>query len=141
MSTFPNNDLSTASDEYLMNIVRQGNNFNPELVAKAKQLAMERKLVTPEEIINLPRQLQLERLAISQIHLQYSPELIKQNLSKTESNEDLVLKALNNAARSVVIKDGYKKDKDDGETSPWMILFAIFVIVRLVITLVRIAGN
>lgn len=139
MNTPKPSNLTNVSDEYLMNLVRQGNNFNPELVAEAKQLAMERKLVTPADIINMPRQLQLERLAISQIHLQYSPELIKQNLLNTESDETLVYKALNQAARSVVIKEGFdnKKDKDDGEISPWVVLLVIFIIVRFVLTLMR----
>lgn len=141
MNDFLKQDMSNYSDERVINIIKQAQNFDPSVVNHAKQLAVERKLYSPEEIINLPRIIQLEKLALSQIHLQYSPELIKQNLSNSEPNEALVLKAMNGAARSVVIADGFKNKggKNDGEISPWTVLFIVFIVARLVIFIIRVA--
>jgi len=94
--------------EQLIDIIKQPQKFSTEIVEIANQIAIEQDLITNKDAEELPKLFELEELATYQIHLGYRPSLIKNNLTIRAKDEALALRALNNAARSVVMEDKHK---------------------------------
>lgn len=124
----------------LVNIIKQQENFSKEIVNLASEIAIEKEILTEKDIDELPLIFKLEKSAINQIHLGWSPERIKDNLMEKAIDETIALKAMNMAANSVVIADKGKRDAKKEKISPFAIVLIVLALIKITISLMRLAN-
>ena len=123
-------------DERIMNTILQSHSFDPEVVEVAKHIALERGLMSEERMNAGAKRDMLLTMAKNQIQARIDPMKVKENLLAHESDEGMVLEVLNEAARTVEVREKEEEEKKKG-ISPWTIVFIIFIVVRIIMRMVR----
>ncbi len=121
------------SDIRIMNTIQQANNFAPEIVEVAKQLATEKGLATPEKMHMYEQRSKYLSMAKDQIDRGVEPEQIKKSLMDYGVDETFAKDVLVEAARTMTIGKKKVEEKEGSGTSIWTILFVIFIIVRIIL--------
>jgi hypothetical protein len=119
------------SDIRIMNTIQQANNFAPEIVEAAKQLATEKGLATHEKMHMFEQRSKYLRMAKDQINIGVEPKQIKKSLMDYGADEIFAKDVLLEAARTMTIGKKRVEEKEGSGTSVWTLLFVIFIVGRI----------
>lgn len=121
------------SDIRIMNTIQQSNNFAPEIVETAKQLATEKGLATPEKMHMFEQRSKFLRMAKDQINSGVEPLQIKKSLMGVGADEKFAKEVLLEAAKTMSIGKKKVEEKEGSGTSIWTVLFVIFIVIRIIL--------
>ena len=130
-------DMREYSNIRIMNTISQSNNFSEEVVNAAKSIAVERNILSEDKLEIVSKLPKFKNMAIDQIQNGVAPATIKANLIAKGLTEEFANDVMNDAARSVTIREKAKA-KEEGGASVWTIVFIIFVVFKIIL---RMAAN
>lgn len=131
------NDMRDYSNIRIMNTISQSNSFSAEVVLVAKSIAVERNLLSEDKLEMVSQLPKFKNIAINQIQDGVPPSTIKENLKAKGLSEEFANDVMNDAARSVTIREKAKA-KEDGGSNVWMVVFIILIVLRMIL---RLASN
>ena len=120
-----------------MNTISQSNSFSAAVVEAAKSIAVERNLLSEDKLDIVAQLPKFKNMAIDQIQNGVKPATIKSNLMAKGLTEEFANDVMNDAARSVTIREKAKA-KEDGGSNVWMVVFIILIVVKMIL---RMAAN
>jgi len=129
------NDMREYSNIRIMNTITQSDNFSESVVEAAKVIAVERNLLSEDKMDIVAKLPKFKKMAIEQIQDGVAPATIKDNLLAKGLTEEFATDVMNDAARSVKIRE--KAKEESGGSNVWMIILVILIVVRIILRMAQ----
>ena len=135
MAISPSNSFRNASDLKVLNTLRQADNFPSEMVAEAREVALDRGLLNDDSLKNISQSFALKQLAIQQLQSGQLEEIVVFNLKQKGLNAAEARKIVAQAQQERLYNNppaARVEEKSSGFSNVWTIIIVIFLVVRLI---------